>query len=324
MIWYVLSAVAVLVLADLLIRVYFGRIVLQHFEAKPAFSIVPSPADPRGELVEIPAASGLTLRGSLYRQHYRSPLGLIVFCPELDGNHWSAMNYCEALFEAGFEILSVDVRNQGDSDHEPGYEPLQWFTAREGDDVRSVFRWVAAQPELQSLPLGVMGVSRGSNAALLAAAEHPEVRAVCCEGAYSTVALQLRYAQRWAVLYIPVWIARRIPEWHFRTTLALVRRVSEWRRGCRYLMIERWFKALRDRPVLLIGGERDNYVPPEVVEHLARRIGGTSTRYWIVPRSRHNGGRVAERRLYDQTLLRFFQTSFGYEPARDSATVHAR
>lgn len=323
MIWYVLSAVAVLVLADLLARIYFGSIVLRHFETKPAFNIAPSPADPRGELIEIPATGGLTLRGSLYRQTFRSPLGLIVYCPELDGNHWSALSYCEALYDAGFEILSFDVRNQGDSDYQPGYEPLQWFTSREADDVRSVFRWIAEQPELQSLPLGVMGVSRGSTAALLAAAEYPQVRAVCCEGAYTTAGLQLRYSQRWSVLYIPVWLIRLIPVWHYRSTLALTRRVSEWRRGCRYVIIERWFKALRDRPVLLIGGERDNYVPPDVVESLARRINGSSTRCWIVPRSRHNGGRVAAPELYDQTLLRFFQTSFGYEPTRDASVARA-
>lgn len=323
MIWYVLSAVAVLVFFDLLIRIYFCRIVLRHFETKPAFNISPSPADPRGEPVEIPSTGGLTLRGSLYRQSFRSPLGLVVFFPELDGNHWSALNYCEALFEAGFDVLSVDVRNQGDSDYEPGYEPLQWFTSREADDVRSVFRWIAEQPELRSLPLGVMGVSRGSNAALLAAAEHPSVKAICCEGGYPTAGLQLRYAQRWAVLYIPVGLARLIPLWHYRLTLAIARRISEWRRGHRNVMIERSFPQLRGRPILLIGGERDNYVPPEVVEQLARRIGGTSTRCWIVPRSRHNGGRVAARELYDQTLLRFFQNSCGYEPSHDIETARS-
>lgn len=321
--WYVLCAAAALVLADLLVRIYFGGIVLRHFETKPAFNIAPSPADPRGEPVEIPSTRGLTLRGSLYRQTFQPPQGLIVFCPELDGNHWSALNYCEALYDAGFEILSFDVRNQGDSDYQPGYEPLQWFTSREADDVRSVFRWIAEQPELQSLPLGVMGISRGSTAALLAAAEHPQVRAVCCEGAYTTAGLQLRYAQRWSVLYIPVWLARRIPQWHYRLTLALTRCLSEWRRGCRYEIIERRFKALQDRAILLIGGERDNYVPPDIVEDLARRIDGTSTHCWIVPRSRHNGGRVAAPALYDQTLLRFFQTSFGYEPTRDTAVARA-
>ncbi len=321
MIWYVLSAVAVLVFVDLLTRIYFGRIVLRHFETKPAFNIAPSPADPRGELIEIPASSGLTLRGSLYRQAFRKPVGLIVFFPELDGNHWSALSYCEALFDAGFDVLSVDVRNQGDSDYEPGYEPLQWFTSREAEDVRSVFRWIENESELKTLPLGVMGVSRGSNAAMLAAAEHSTVKAVCCEGGYPTAGLQLRYSQRWAVLYIPLWLVRILPEWHYRYTLALVRLISEWRRGHRYVMIERMLPRLRNRPVLLIGGERDNYVPPEVVEQLARRIGGSSTRCWIVPRSRHNGGRVAARQLYDQTLLRFFQTSFGYEPSRDIATT---
>ncbi|WLD13720.1 alpha/beta hydrolase [Planctellipticum variicoloris] len=321
MIWYVLSAVAVLVFVDLLTRIYFGRIVLRHFETKPAFNIAPSPADPRGELIEIPASGGLTLRGSLYRQAFRTPVGLIVFFPELDGNHWSALNYCEALFEAGFDVLSVDVRNQGDSDYEPGYEPLQWFTSREAEDVRSVFRWIENESELKALPLGVMGVSRGSNAAMLAAAEHPSVKAVCCEGGYPTAGLQLRYSQRWAVLYIPLWLVRILPEWHYRYTLALVRLISEWRRGHRYVMIERMLPRLRNRPVLLIGGERDNYVPPDVVEHLAQRIGGTATRCWIVPRSRHNGGRVAAREVYDQTLLRFFQTSFGHEPSRDIATA---
>ena len=311
MVWYPLYAVGLLLLLDGLARIYFGLLVLRHFESKPAFNIVPSPPDNRGRLVELPASDGLTLRGSYYQQTFRTPVGLVVFFPELDGNHWSAMNYTEALFDAGYEILSVDVRNQGDSEIQPGYEPLQWFTEREADDVRSILAWVAAEPRLRSLPLGVMGVSRGATAALLAGIESPHVRAVCCEGVYTTAGLQLRYTMRWAVLYIPRWLVRLLPRWHYRTTLAMTLRLSQWRRNCRYVLLERQLHTLRNEPILLIGGERDNYVPADIVTDLARQIGGEVVQTWIVPRARHNGGRVAARLEYDRRLTEFFQTALG-------------
>ena len=62
----------------------------------------------------------------------------------------------------------------------------------------------------------------------------------------------------------------------------------------------------RDRPVLLISGERDNYVPPSIIRGIARKIGSPQCRIWSVPKAKHNQARTVAREDYDQALDDFF------------------
>ena len=75
---------------------------------KPPFYAVQHPPDPLAERVSTVTADGVTLRGSVHRSPDGAPRGVIVFCPELDGNHWSAGWYAEALIESGFDVVAFD------------------------------------------------------------------------------------------------------------------------------------------------------------------------------------------------------------------------
>ena len=98
---------------------------------------------------------------------------------------------------------------------------------------------------------------------------------------------------------------RILPKGHFRSTLALARWISERRRRCRYAIIERWLPQLRGRPALLIAGERDNYVHPEIGRKLCRKI-GNSAELWTVPKAKHNRAREVNPAEYDRRLVEFF------------------
>lgn len=313
-----LIAVAVLVVIEVASRAYVVRKVLKIFETKPPFNVPIYPPQPQAETVEFPTTDGLLLRGSLYRAADQPARGLILFFPELDGTHWSVMSYAESLVQAGFDLFAFDFRNQGESDSQPGYAPLHWPTHFELSDARSALEYVRSRDDLCRLPLGVMGVSRGSQTALVIAAENPEVRAACCEGAYSTRKLVMYFTLRWAFLYIPDGIMKLVPAWHFRFTMAIMRGVSQWKRRCRYLLIERWLPRLSGRPVLLIAGERDNYVHPEISQGLEAEI-GNSAEVWIAPHAKHNRARVADQSEYDRRLVEFFQSHLS--PATAVATT---
>lgn len=312
-----LIAVGVLIALDLVGRIYFVRKVLKIFETKPPFNVPIYPPHAQAQTVEIPTSRGLTLRGSVYLATERPSRGVVVFYPELDGTHWSAMSYADCLVQAGFDLVAFDFRNQGESDYQPGYEPLHWPTLYEIEDARSVLRYVRARDDLQDVPLGVMGVSRGSQAALAMAAENSDIRAVCCEGAYSTTLLVMYFTRRWAFLYVPAWALRMVPRWHFEQTLWLVRGVSERRRRCTYVVIERWLSKLRNRPVLLIAGARDNYVHPEISDGLQDCI-GSSAKIWLVPGAKHNRARETEPVEYERRLTEFFAANLK-SAARDAA-----
>ncbi len=251
MAWVALGLVAALILADIVIRTLAVMTILPIFERKPPFGVQPAPPNPDGEEIRFPTTDGLSLVGSLYHHTDRPPLGTIVFCCELDGNHWAAMSYCEGLWKAGFDIFAFDFRNQGESDSLPGYVPLHWLTEYEVDDALAALDYVKSRNDLETSKLGVFGISRGGGAALAVAARRPEVQRAVCEGVFSTESLLTHYTVRWAALYIPVWLVDLIPIWHLRGTFIIVRWISQRRRNCHYTNLERLLPRLRGREVLV-------------------------------------------------------------------------
>ena len=161
---------------------------------------------------------------------------------------------CEQVAATKVFGWSFDFRSQGESDFQPGYAPLHWPTTLELEDVRAALRFIQSRDDLRALPLGVMGVSRGATPALIAAAESSRVKAVCCEGAYSTDALMVHFISRWATLYVPRFLLPVLPMWHIRMTSKLVRWTSQFLRNRRYVVLERWLPRLKNRSVLLVAG----------------------------------------------------------------------
>jgi pimeloyl-ACP methyl ester carboxylesterase len=248
----------------------------------------------------------LTLRGSLYRHEDRASRGIIVFCHEFGANHWSALSYCEGLWEAGFDILAFDFRNQGESDEMPGYEPIHWLTDYEVQDVLSAVRYIDRREESRDRPIGVFGISRGGCAALAAAALSPRVDCVAAEGAFTTDDVIWYHGQRWLWLYAAPWVLRWIPDWHIRKTFQLARWLNQFRRRCRYTNLRRLLPRLRTRPLLLICGENDKYVFPEIAHSLRRKTGHSENCLWIVPSAKHNMARQVAPNEYDGRLIEFF------------------
>ena len=305
-VWWLLALTAAFVAIELAVRFLVLSIVLPIFERRPPFNVRPVEPDRDAERLQIPSSGGITLSGSLHRP-LGEPRGLIVFCPEFGGSHWSAQVYAAGLLEAGFAVLAFDFRNQGDSHHEAGYHPTHWLTERESNDTLAVLRYVAERRDLRELPVGMFGVSRGGNAALLAASRSPQVLAVAADGAFSTEGMMIHYTYRWAELYVPQWVMRLVPQWHLLEMLRFVRRVSGWRHGIRYVLLERWLPRLAGRPVFLISGAKDSYVAPPIAERVRRCIGPSCEPVWYVPGAKHNQARQVATREYDAQLCEFFE-----------------
>ena len=305
--WQVIIYVILGLLAcDFLVRLFFAIIILPTFERKPPFGVEPVSPHPDAEHIKFPTDRGLTLQGSLYRHEDQPSRGLIIFCPELGGTHWSVMSYCEGLWNAGFDLLAFDFRNQGQSESMPDYEPIHWLTDFEVQDVHSAIAYVKSREDLRELPLGLMGISRGGSAALAAAAGCPDVKCVACEGSFATNDLFFHFALRWASIYVPGWLLKMVPIWHLRGTLALIRHLSQWHRKCHYTLLERCASQLRNKPILMIAGERDSYVAPAIPEQFCRRVSPNAECLWVVPNAKHNGARKVEPEEYDRRLVKFF------------------
>lgn len=312
--WFALTAVlGVLLAVDCVLHLIGILAILPIFERKIAFSVQPAAPDEEAERISFTNDDGLELRGSLYRHDDQPARGLIIFCPELSGSHWSAMSYCAGLWNSGFDLLSFDFRNQGESDSQPGYQPMHWLTRFEVADVHAAIRYARNHPGLQSQSIGLVGISRGGGAALAAAAGSPHVTAVAAEGAFSTFSLSMHYILRWATLYVPAWLLRPLPLWHLRLTVRMVCRISRLRTGRPYLHLESCLSRLRNRDVLLIAGASDSYVHPDVTRQIDQRIPGSRCRLWVVPKATHNQARTIDAEGYDRAMEQLFAGMEGAE-----------
>lgn len=301
----VISIVTILVI-DLMFHLIAVKVAVPVFEGRPPFRPESCPSNPSFDTISFPTTNKLRLRGTLFRNSCGAARGLIIFCHEFGSNRWTAQHYCEALLQSGFDVFAFDFRNQGDSDELPGYRPLHWLTEYEVEDVHAAIAYVRSQPELKDLPLAMYGMSRGGVASLVAASQEPAIKCLVCDGAYSARSMLQHYIRRWgAVLYVSEAVLRLVPDWHIDLTINMVLKVSQIRQGCRYIDLERALSKLR-QPLLMISGERDTYVIPELTHKLHRLTRQNSDSVWIVPGAKHNRARSVATDTYDNRLQRFF------------------
>src|SRR5437762_1954014 len=113
----------ILVLLHYYLRIRYLSILVRIFQEKPLFIIPRGQPAPEAEDVPFKTADGLTLRGC-YLKAQGTRRGVVLFGVEFGSNRWSCLQYCQGLIEAGYDVFSFELRNQGGSDLLPGYEPL--------------------------------------------------------------------------------------------------------------------------------------------------------------------------------------------------------
>jgi dienelactone hydrolase len=113
-----------------------------------------------------------------------APCGLVVFAHGSGSSRFSSRNQfvAGALQAACFGTLLVDLltREEEAIDEHTGH--LRFDVERLARRVLAATSWASEEPSLARLPVGYFGASTGAAAALLAAAERPEIRAVVSRG----------------------------------------------------------------------------------------------------------------------------------------------
>lgn len=301
-----LKIVGALVLLDFLVQAIFARIIISHFERKPRLRARTYRPRRDVQTFSLNTVDGLTLRGSVIRSASRTPAGLIIFCHEFGGSRWSFQGHCADDVIANHDLVTFDFRNHGDSDRDARYSPSHWLTRNEVTDVHAVIDAVRSRPEWRDLPITLMGVSRGANAALAAAADR-DVAAVVAVGAFSTHELAMHHLLEGIGRLVPFIL--RVPQWHIRSTLNLAILWSGLRQRVRFVRLEQVVEKLQNRPVLLVAGSDDSHIPAAFQRSLADRI--TTADFWTVPGGRHNLERDAAPELFDSRIAEFLGRPIG-------------
>jgi len=114
-----------------------------------------------------------------------TPAGLIVFAHGSGSSRHSTRNreVAEALTSAGFTTLLLDLLTAHEESIDQFTHQFRFDIPRLGRRVVAGVDWAADQHDLNHLRIGCFGASTGAAAALIAAAERPElVRAVVSRG----------------------------------------------------------------------------------------------------------------------------------------------
>lgn len=214
----------------------------------------------------------------LYGWYIPVPAGspALVIMHGWGGNAGMMLPLAAPLHAAGYSLLLVDARCHGRSDGD-SFASLPRFA----EDIEAAVHWLAGQPEVDPLAIGVVGHSVGAGAALLAASRQPAVRAVVSLAAFAHPAAMMR---RWlAVKGIPYWPLGAY-------VLAYVQRVI----GHRFDDIAPCHTIGRVAcPVLIVHGLADDTVPVAEAQEIYAARAGDAVELLLVPGSHDDYGDIA-------------------------------
>jgi pimeloyl-ACP methyl ester carboxylesterase len=312
--WLTLGLLAVILLAPvvvlLLYHAHVKRRFVPHiarvFQEKPLFIIPRGQPLDDAENVRFESPDGLTLCGIYLRALTPRRRGVILFGLEYGSNRWACASYCQFLREAGFDIFTFEPRSQGDSDKQPGYEPLQWVTDYEVRDFQAALAYLKTRPDGDPRGIGFFGISKGGSAGVVAGSIDPFVRCFVTDGIFGTHSTMVPYMQKWVSIYSDCrWLQRILPTWFYhvfaRATLRYVRRET----GLRFPHVEHAMPRLAPRPLLMIHGGNDTYIKPEMAQVL-HNFARPPRELWIVEGAKHNQALQVAQDEYRRRVLEFF------------------
>ena len=320
--WALISIVATIVVLTavpwLVLRKYV-RIALHIVkDTIPALSMVPRDfIRLEGEVVEFRAFDGLRLEGMFLYGDAPRRRGIVVFAHEFMSDKYSAARYCRGLLDAGYDVFSFDFRNHGGSSSEEGYNPLQWCTDHELNDILGAIAFVEGWLERQkrTSEIGLFGISRGGAACLLAAWHNPAIKAVVTDGAFSSDRVIEHFMKRWAGIFAKVrFVYENYPPSFWRFLRWLLSRECKRRLGIKMPSTRKALLHMEPRPILLIHGERDSYIPVDQTRILYAAARDPKF-MWIVPGAKHNQSAIAAPNEYAERIASFFGRYLGDKAA---------
>ncbi|MFV2144085.1 MULTISPECIES: alpha/beta hydrolase family protein [Isoptericola] len=217
--------------------------------------------------------------------------------------------HVELLHRAGFHVLTVDMRNHGESGR---CRSVTGMSSRYTSDLLDALGQLRSDPRVSGT-LGCLSMSFSTWPAVCAAAttsaEHLGLRAVVCDSGpvvdIRRAIARFAAALAWRDERISTPAARRIVGRVAPAVAAGILAVRRWpRSGCRL-------------PVLLVAGGRDRLLPADEVTAMTPHL--EDVRTWVLPRAAHLGALSADPSGYVEHVVGFLD-----EHLRDGVDHEAR
>lgn len=301
---------ASLLIAAMWLLGYYVRICLQIFvDTPPPMSHKPRDFQQQeGEIVRFRSFDGTSLRGMLLpRDTGVDYKGTIVFCHEYGSDMYSCARYTRPLMESGYDIFTFDFRGHGESSS-LDYRPVQWPSDKELGDALGACAYIQTQLQEENRPLdiGLFGISRGAGSGLLAAASDLRIKAIVCDGAFSTDTTLVALMKRWASIFEAIKVIKTsYPEVFWKLLLWLLMRFAQPKLGRRFPSVRKALKEMAPRAIFFIHGRRDSYIQVDQTE-LLHATAPEPKYMWIVEKAKHNQAAIIAPQAYAKRTVAFF------------------
>ena len=171
----------------------------------------------------------------------------------------------------GYAVLTLDLRGHGDSDR--GRHSFGWM---ESLDTHAAFAWLKRRQG--GAPCAIIGISMGGASALIGPRGPVAANALVLQGAFATFRQTVRVRIALVAGIGLAWLLE--PLLSFQT----LPRLGVWPSQ----LAPSKAVARVPCPVLVIGGEKDPFMPPHETRSLYEAVRG-SRALWIVPGLGHGG-----------------------------------
>ena len=120
---------------------------------------------PEPQTVQVAATDGLKLVGDFYAAENASdePKSAVLLLHIIGSNRQSWLPFIPSLLDAGYSVLTVDLRGFGDTGGD-----INWAAAT--TDVQTWLDWLRDQPDVRPDAISIIGGSIGANLALMGCA----------------------------------------------------------------------------------------------------------------------------------------------------------
>ncbi|GAB4481341.1 MAG: alpha/beta hydrolase [Anaerolineae bacterium] len=242
------------------------------------------PAEP----VTFTSRQGYMLRG-WYSPGSAHPEIAIVVLPGHAGNTFFALDNAAILAEAGFSTLVYEHRSCAD----PSLTASTGYY--EADDLLGAVDYLQTRPDVGRI--GVLGLSEGGTASLLAASREPALEVIVAQGGYA----DLRDDLLDPTLDLP-------PYDRFLRRLIVVAMSVQLGTPARNASPVAVIDQISPRPLLLVYGEYEARSG-----ELLLAAAGENAELWIVPGAGHGAYQLAAPGEYERRMVEFFTRAFGLE-----------
>jgi fermentation-respiration switch protein FrsA (DUF1100 family) len=229
-----------------------------------------------------------------------SAKGTIIYCHGLHRSRIEMLPMAQFGHSLGYDGLLFDFRNHGQSGGNVtsiGY----W----ERLDVEGAVREALTREEARD-PIIVWGVSMGAAAALMAAAEDPQINAVISDSTFLSFDEVIKHHYRLVVHLIRHhwWWFPPLPSFPIADEVIWL---SAWRAHFRpsAFNVESAVERIAPRPVLFIAVKNDMRMPPQIARTLYSLDRSPLKAVAVVPGRRHGEGFNESRAPYEAAVAAF-------------------